>query len=114
MALLLLQPAINFGLAEESFWDMTLAEIQRYIEGATWRLKSKAQMDYALANLIGMSVGRLFDNKASMPSIEEVYPTLFEIEKAKEEPKEDDIMLKSQNRFMEWALRHNARKREEA
>lgn len=95
---------------------MTIAEIQRYIEGATWRLKSKAQMDYTLANLIGISVGRLFDSKASMPAIEDVYPSLYaeELEKIKEEPKDDDIMLKSQNRFMEWALRHNARKREEA
>lgn len=38
----MLQPAINLGLDEERFWEMTVAEVERYTDGAIWRLKSQA------------------------------------------------------------------------
>ncbi len=89
---------------------MTLAEVQRWIEGATWRLKNKAQFDYQLANLIGVSMARMISNEATMPAIEEAYPNLFETEKKKEEPiVKNDIMTISQNRFLAFAQAHNAR-----
>lgn len=111
----LLQPAINFGLEEEKFWEMTIAEIKRFIEGATWRMKSKAQFDYMLANLIGVSVSRVISKEAEFPSIEKVYPVLFEKELAEQEKqqKEEEIAItNSTNRFLEFALKHNARIKE--
>ena len=108
----LLQPAINVGLREFDFWEMTLAEVQRYIQGAEWRMRTKAQYDYVSANLIGVSVGRVISNEIQFPPIEEVYPNLFE--KPDEEEvaaKEEEIAtINSTNRFMEFALRHNAMK----
>ena len=86
---------------------MTIAEIQRFIEGATWRYKMNAQFDYQLADLIGVSVARLLSSNAKLPTLEEVYPTLFEKE---EKPivKEDTTTI-SQNRFLAFAQAHNAR-----
>lgn len=106
--MLLLQPAINLGLEEEKFWEMTVAEIERYMEGATWRYKMKAQFDYILADLTGISIARVVSKGATMPTIEEVYPTLFEAELKKK--REEEIRItNSTNRFMEFALKHNAK-----
>lgn len=104
----LLQPAINLGLDEEKFWEMSIAEIQRYTEGAIWRYKMKAQFDYILADLTGVSMARVVSKGATMPSIEEVYPTLFEAE-LKEKREEELRITNSTNRFMEFALKHNAK-----
>jgi len=87
---------------------MTVAEINRYIEGATWRMKARAQFDYTLADLIGISVGRITSSQVTFPSIEEVYPTLFEAE-AKQKAEEEKRLNDSTNRFLEFALKHNAK-----
>ena len=90
---------------------MTLAEIQRYCEGATWRLKQQAQFDYSLADLIGASIGRLFDSNCEFPTIHTVYPYLFEEEtQAPEEVAEEEIATtNSINNFLAFAMKHNAK-----
>lgn len=90
---------------------MTIAEIQRWIEGATWRLKNKAVFDYQLADLIGISSARMLSKDVTLPTIEEVYPSLFEAKEKEEEGPtvKDDIMTISQNRFLAFARAHNAR-----
>ena len=72
-----LQPAINLGLDEFKFWEMTVAEVSRWEEGAMWRLKSKAQFDYVLADLIGISSARMMSDDVKYPSLEDAYPNLF-------------------------------------
>jgi hypothetical protein len=110
MAWKLLQPAINLGLSEFNYWDMTIAEIQRWIEVATWRLKQQATFDYQLADLIGIYSARMLSNEVKFPSIEEVYPSLFGNEIVEEQPiVKDDITTISQNRFLAFAQAHNAR-----
>lgn len=112
----LLQPCINLGLDEEKFWDMTVAELQRYCDGALWRIKQRASLDYVLANLIGVSNARLLSSEVKYPSLEEAYPDLFaaEIEKEKQRIKAEEIAIQnSTNRFLEFARRHNAKKRRE-
>lgn len=91
---------------------MTVAEVQRYINGAEWRMKTKAQYDYVLADLIGISVGRVMSNEVHLPDIADVYPNLFEKESEEkiEAKKEEVAAINSTNRFMEFALRHNAMK----
>lgn len=110
MAWQLLQPSINLGLEEEKFWDMTLAEINRFIEGAKWRLKTKAQYDYALASMIGVYSARIVSNDIKIPSISEVYPNLFDEEVVEEKPQED-LDTKSINNFLAAAMRINAAQR---
>ena len=93
---------------------MTPAEVERFSKGAVWRLQSQAQFDYSLANLIGISVGRIMGGN-NYPTIEEVYPDLFQEQltaqnKELKEQKEEEIrMMNSKNRFMEFALKHNAK-----
>lgn len=87
---------------------MTIAEIIRYQEGAIWRMKQKAQFDYALANLIGISSARMMSSDVNYPPIEDAYPDLFEKPKQDEKVEEDIVVQNSVNRFMEFALRHNA------
>ena len=110
----LLQPAINVGLSELDFWNMTKAEIERYVEGAIWRMRSQAQFDYCLADLIGISVARVMSDDVEYPPIEKIYPTLFDdvIQEQKRQQEEKLRMVDSTNRFMEFALKHNARIRE--
>ena len=60
---------------------MTVAEVERWQEGAVFRLKSKAQFNYILADLIGFSVSRMMSKDVKYPAIEDVYPELFEKEK---------------------------------
>lgn len=112
MAWQVLQPAINLGLEEDKFWNMTLAEVGRWIDGASWRHKSKAQYDYILADLIGRSIARVISDEATMPDIEDVYPNLFEKKQAVEEtPQRDLNTIKSVNNFMARAMAINAAKR---
>lgn len=110
----LLQPAINLGLSEFDFWEMTVAEVVRYTEGATWRLKNKAQFDYVLADLIGASVSRIMSSEAKYPPIEEVYSVLFKPtdEVKQNEVEQEKVDEASANRFLQFALQHNARMRQ--
>lgn len=109
MAWQLLQPAINLGLEEEKYWDMTLAEIDRYIEGAKWRMRTKAQYDYALASMIGTYTARVVSSDIEIPTISEVYPNLFD-EVVEEKPQED-LTTKSVNNFLAAAMKINAAQR---
>ena len=91
---------------------MTLAEVERYSEGAKWRLKNKAEFDYIHANLIGISVSRMFDNNVKYPSIEEIYPNLFEEEKVEAEKQKKEVEEKttsSVNNFLNFARQLNAK-----
>ena len=91
---------------------MTKAEVERYLQGAVWRMKQQAQFDYSLADLIGVSIARIMDSGNSMPAIYEVYPSLFEEEK-KAEAEQETTTTNSINNFMAFAMAHNARVKKE-
>lgn len=82
------------GLTEWQFWDMTLAELDRYCESYKRVQKRKAQEEafahYRLADLIGYSMARLYSNEAKYPEIYDVYPAIFDktaIEEARQKEK---------------------------
>lgn len=89
---------------------MTLAEIVRAMESYDRKKKQelqfKAQFDYTLADLIGISVARMFDNNAKMPSIHQVYPSLFGKTQEEIEQTQEEINVA---RFMAYASQHNKR-----
>lgn len=89
---------------------MTFAEILRRMESYKRKLenkmKEKAQFDYILADLIGISVARVLDKNVKYPSIDKVYPVLF---KKTEEELEQEKMDISAMRFMQYAQAHNAK-----
>lgn len=90
---------------------MTVAEIQRaeesYNRCVEYRQKEKAQFDYILADLIGISVSRLLDENAKYPSLHEVYPSLYK------EELEQDKTKASIARFLAYAQAHNKKMEKE-
>lgn len=76
--------ALDIGLREHEFWDMTLAELTNYFESFKRRQKTdqqeKATFDYILGDLIGRSIARVYNADNTYPKIYEIYPTLFDKE----------------------------------
>lgn len=108
----ILNNALDWGMTELVFWDMTLAELTRFFESKQrvqkFREQEKAYFDYTLANLIGMSIARALNKQNQMPEIEDVYPNIFD-KKAKVE-RQDEL---SAARFRQFAAAFNNNFRKE-
>lgn len=107
-----LETALDAGLTEFEFWDMTLEEVVRYVQSRKRVKKTqdqeKALFDYLHADLVGRSVARIYSSSTELPEIYEVYPDLFnkeEIEEARQQMKEE----KALNYMMEFAASFNAK-----
>ena len=105
-----LESALDYGITEDTDWDMTLAEAIRAIKSKKRvekaRAMEKASFDYIQAELIGRSIARLYSSSARMPQIQEVYPSLFdneEIEKQRQQKKMELSVL----RFKTFAQTYN-------
>lgn len=73
-------------------------------------MKQKAQFDYSLAELFGLSVSRILDSGNKFPAIYEVYPHLFENDQEMQEAVQEDLATtNSINNFMAFAMAHNAK-----
>lgn len=105
-----LDNALDFGISEHEFWDMTLGELERAFDSKRRiqlrEAQERASFDYALAELIGRSVNRIYSSSATMPEIYEVYPTLFDSKEAQEQ-KQAKIAELSALRFKQFANFHN-------
>lgn len=89
---------------------MTIAELVRYMDSRK-RMKlaeerRQAVFDYTLADTIGRSIGRFYSSTNSMPSIQKVYPSLFDDEELKEQEQARRMEL-SVIRFTQFAQAHN-------
>ena len=107
-----LNNALDYGITETDFWNMTLAELDRAIASKVRvekvRAQEKASFDYILADLIGRSIGRIYSSSTTIPEISEVYPTLFdnkEVQEQKQAKKQELSAL----RFRQYANFHNNR-----
>lgn len=87
---------------------MTLAELlrkfQSYKRVKENQEKERATFDYLLADLIGRSVGRLYNKNNSYPKINEVYSSLFPIDEEIEQETKDAL---SAIRFRQFANSFN-------
>lgn len=89
---------------------MTVAEVERHMKGWEWRMKTQAQFDYKLADLIGVSVARVVSNDVNFPSIGDCYPHLFDEDMKKAEEKQKEVRMESSiNNFLAFAQKHNAK-----
>lgn len=114
----MLNNALDYGLTEHDFWEMTLAELDRYVESQKrlekYRAQERATYDYILATTIGLAVGRSFsDGNDSFPEIHEIYPSLFDGKEREEEKQERKNEL-SALRFKQFADSYNNRYKEVA
>ena len=95
---------------------MTLAELERLIESKKrikkLREQERASFDYILADLIGKSVSRIYSSSATMPSINEVYPALFDSEELEEkrQARKDELTVL---RFKQFTQAYNKKFSEE-
>lgn len=106
--------ALDYGIRECEFWEMTLAELQRFFNSKHRvelnQAQERASFDYILAQVLTRGIGCLFSSNATMPTVYEVYPTLFE--KQQEQQKEKTLEKKallSSLRFKQFADAHNKR-----
>lgn len=105
-----LETALDCGISESAYWNMTIAELMRAIESYNRRYRAaerqQAALDYILADAIGRSVSRIYSSSAKMPKLYELYPALFETEeiKAQEQAKREELSVL---RFKQFAQAHN-------
>lgn len=105
-----LENALDAGITEKDFWNMTLGEVVRAIESRNriikMEAKERAAYDYALADLIGRSVARIQSSANKMPEIHTVYPSLFDGAEIQEQQqaKKDEISV---IRFKQFANSFN-------
>lgn len=103
---------MDYGIAENDFWEMTLAEAIRAVESKkrilTRQQQEKASFDYILADLIGRSVARIHSSNNTMPTLLDAYPSLFDDTEAKEQQqkKKDELSVL---RFKQFAEAFNKR-----
>lgn len=89
---------------------MTIAEIDRLIESKERvykaEQKQRANYDYILGDLIGRSIGRLYNSNNTYPEIHQMYPDLFDAKEAEEQKRARQNEL-SALRFKQFANAHN-------
>lgn len=114
----MLDNALDWGISEETFWNMTIGELERYVDSRRrqedYKLKERATMDYTLAMLIGKAV-QGSSEEHPFPDLYEVYPNLF-FEEAKQKEEEQEALQAelSAIRFIQFAESFNSKFDEEA
>lgn len=108
----MLNNALDYGITEFDFWEMTFSEIERAVSSKRRVLdvqaREKAYYDYTLANLITKGVARVLGDKSSYPTIEEAYPGLFEeVAAQKQAEVEEQKIILSALRFKQFAQSYN-------
>lgn len=105
-----LDSALDVGISEHDFWNMTMAELERALAAKHRQIKREAQerasFDYALADLIGRSVSRIYNSSNKMPDISEAYPSLFDSKEIQEKKAQKKAEL-SALRFKQFADSYN-------
>lgn len=113
----MLDNALDWGISEHDFWDMTFAELDRLVASKQrmekHRAKEKATYDYILASMIGRAFAAGMDSKAQFPEIHEVYPSLFDAKQKEIQKREQSDQL-SALRFKQFAQSYNSRFKEVA
>ena len=110
----MLETALDHGITEFQFWEMTFAEIQRAVASAVRVKKLAAQeqatYDYILAQLIAKGVSKVLGDKSNYPPIEEVYAGIFDddFQERKEKALEEKRMSLSALRFKQFAKAYNS------
>jgi hypothetical protein len=107
-----LECALDYGISEADFWEMSIAELERAVRSRRRNEKARAQekasFDYILADLVGKSIARIYSSSNNIPEIAEVYPSLFDTQEVAEKKQEKKMEL-SALRFKQFAQSYNNR-----
>lgn len=113
----MLDNALDCGISEVEFWDMTIGELDRLIKSKQRcdknKAKEKAMFDYTLAILVGRAMST--DEQHPFPELYEAYPGVFveEIEENQKTLQEQHDNL-SALRFIQFAESFNQKFNKEA
>lgn len=115
----MLEDALDIGISEFDFWEMTIAELGRASKSRARMLKRQAQekatYDYIQAQLIVKGVAKVLGDKSAYPTLEEVYGSLFDDVIAEREAKRQEQLIQlSAIRFKQYANFHNKKYEEVA
>ena len=109
----MLDNALDVGIPEREFWDMTISEISRALHSKrrvdSMRMKERALMDWHLSVLIAKGY-----HEAKIPAFDDEYSFLFEEEEKEslKEKEEAQRMEISAIRFKQFADSFNAKFKE--
>ena len=107
----MLDNALDCGITEAEFWEMTFAELDRMVDSRkrmeTYKARERATYDYILAVMIGRAFAASMDNKAKFPELYDVYPSLFAEEKQIQKQELSNQL--SALRFKQFANSYNKR-----
>lgn len=111
----LLENALDMGISEIDFWNMTIGELVRLFD-SKMRVKKVQDQElaihnYILGDLIGRSMARLHSSSATYPQLYEIYPSLFDKDEF-EERRQERITEESIKRLTQFAESFNKRKNE--
>lgn len=113
----MLDNALDCGVSEIEFWDMTIGELDRLIKSKQRqdknRAKERAVLDYTLAVLVGRAMSA--DEQHPFPELYDAYPGVFaeEIEANQKALQEQHDNL-SALRFIQFAESFNQKFNKEA
>ena len=107
-----LETALDCGITEQQYWNMTIAEVKRAVDSRNRlekiRQQERATYDYIQADLIGRSIARVYNSANKMPDISAVYPTLFDSKEIAQKKAQKSAEL-SALRFKQFAQSFNKR-----
>ena len=108
----LLDNALDCGIKELDFWEMTPGEIGRAIDSKNRVIRIEAQerasYDYIQAQLIVKGISICLGDKGSYPTIQEAYPKIFDdVIKEQEQKIQEQKMSLSALRFKQFAQSYN-------
>lgn len=113
----MLDNALDYGISEQEFWEMTFAELDRLVASRkrmeNYRAKERATFDYISAIMVGRAFAAGMDNKAKFPDIHEFYPSLFDAQEREAQKREQSNQL-SALRFKQFAQSYNKKYKEVA
>lgn len=107
-----LDNALDFGISEEEFWNMTIAELTRAIKSKERikriEAKEKATYDYILSAMMARGVQAAIVGGEGLPDIVEIYPGIF-VEEIKDKHNKTQAIKDelSALRFKQFANFHN-------
>lgn len=108
----MLNNALDCGITEKEFWEMTFAELDRLLESKrrvyTIEAKERATHNYVLAIMIGRAM-----SGGDYPDISEFYPSLYNAQE-QETKKQEQLELLSALRFKQFADSYNKKFKEVA
>lgn len=106
----MLDNALDVGISEHDFWNMTFAELDRLTASKLRQhkieAKERATFDYIHAQLIGRAFACNMASEATFPAIEDVYSSLF-LDQEKIQQKHEQQQSLSALRFMQFAESFN-------